>query len=291
MHAYLILAHHNFEQLTKLLALLDDEHNDIYLHIDKKVKTIPFVELTASIKKAQLYYTERVCVSWAGYSQVEATLLLLRHATFVPHEYYHLISGDDLPLKSQTDIYNFFTQNQGKNFINVGANDRERKEFRQRISKFYWFQDIVGRDYSFMKRTLRKLDRFSCRVQSKLGIDRIKNVDITFYQGSQWFSITDAFARYILEKASFIKKHYKCTFCPDESFVATLLMNSAFKDTLSPQKIRKIDWIRGNPYVFRCADYDALIQSNYLFARKFDETVDNRIILRIFDSIITQQTV
>ena len=32
-HAYLIKAHHQFDLLEKLLRLLDDERNDIYIHI------------------------------------------------------------------------------------------------------------------------------------------------------------------------------------------------------------------------------------------------------------------
>lgn len=39
-HAYLIMAHHEFEVLGKLVQALDDERNDIYIHFDKKVKTI-----------------------------------------------------------------------------------------------------------------------------------------------------------------------------------------------------------------------------------------------------------
>ena len=35
-HAYLILAHKNFGQLRKLLALLDDLRNDIFVHVDRK---------------------------------------------------------------------------------------------------------------------------------------------------------------------------------------------------------------------------------------------------------------
>ena len=37
-HAYLIIAHNNFYILKKLIALIDDERNDIYIHIDKKTK-------------------------------------------------------------------------------------------------------------------------------------------------------------------------------------------------------------------------------------------------------------
>lgn len=35
--AYLIIAHTRFDQVEKLLKLLDDERNDLYIHIDQKV--------------------------------------------------------------------------------------------------------------------------------------------------------------------------------------------------------------------------------------------------------------
>lgn len=37
-HAYLIIAHTNFGQLKKLLQLLDDQKNDIYVFVDKTEK-------------------------------------------------------------------------------------------------------------------------------------------------------------------------------------------------------------------------------------------------------------
>ena len=41
-HAYLIMAHNNWKILEKLLILLDDKRNDIYLHIDLKSDFIDF---------------------------------------------------------------------------------------------------------------------------------------------------------------------------------------------------------------------------------------------------------
>lgn len=35
-------------------------------------------------------------------------------------------------------------------------------------------------------------------------------------------------------------------------------------------KMLWIDWKRGNPYTFEDGDYEELIASDYLFARKFD---------------------
>ncbi len=37
-HAYLIIAHHEFELLWHLVNALDDERNAIYIHFDKKVE-------------------------------------------------------------------------------------------------------------------------------------------------------------------------------------------------------------------------------------------------------------
>ena len=37
-HAYLVAAHHQMQLLQILLHLIDDERNEIYLHVDKKCK-------------------------------------------------------------------------------------------------------------------------------------------------------------------------------------------------------------------------------------------------------------
>lgn len=44
-----------------------------------------------------------------------------------------------------------------------------------------------------------------------------------------------------------------------------------------------MDWKRGNPYVFRLEDLNELLTCNKIFARKFDQTIDNKIIDAIYD--------
>ena len=105
------------------------------------------------------------------------------------------------------------------------------------------------------------------------------------YYGSQWFSITDSFARYLLTKESWIKKHFQYTIAPDELFVQTILKRSPFKDRVAQVTTRYIDWERGQPYVFTAADYELLHSSDCLFARKFDETTDPEIISMIVRDI------
>lgn len=49
--------------------------------------------------------------------------------------------------------------------------------------------------------------------------------------------------------------------------------------------LREIDWQRGTPYVWRNSDFDYLINSDCMFARKFDVNIDNEIIQRIINHI------
>ena len=68
-HAFLILAHNEFELLRLLVARLDDSRNDIFIHFDKKVAVLPEIK----VKEAGLTILEdRKDVRWGGFSMVEA---------------------------------------------------------------------------------------------------------------------------------------------------------------------------------------------------------------------------
>lgn len=47
-HAYLILAHSDFQGLNNLLKVLDHPRNDIYIHLDKRVKDCDQITLINS---------------------------------------------------------------------------------------------------------------------------------------------------------------------------------------------------------------------------------------------------
>ena len=66
-HAYLIMAHNNFYCLEKLLLLLDDSRNDIYLHIDKKIKDFDFDYFQNLCVNANVIFPKkRINVTWEG---------------------------------------------------------------------------------------------------------------------------------------------------------------------------------------------------------------------------------
>lgn len=108
---------------------------------------------------------------------------------------------------------------------------------------------------------------------------------MNLYKGTQWFSITDNLAKYILSQENFIKSNFRYSLCPDELFLHTVTANSQFRDHIANNALRFIDWERGEPYTFTEDDYCKLINSEHLFARKFDETKDSQIIDMILSYI------
>lgn len=135
-HAYLIIAHTQFELLDVLLELLDYAENDIYLHIDKKVENIDIDRLHGLVRRAKLtILNTRIDVEWGTYSQIECELQLLEEATKKKHSYYHLMSGVDLPLKSQKEIHNFFKRNMGTEYIHFDASQIDPDTYN-RVSKY-----------------------------------------------------------------------------------------------------------------------------------------------------------
>ncbi|MGN8786411.1 beta-1,6-N-acetylglucosaminyltransferase [Blautia sp. HCP3S3_D9] len=280
-HAYLIMAHNKFDMLITLIQQLDDTRNDIYIHIDKKAEDVPYSEIKNSIAKSKLYFVKSVNVIWGHYSQIECEMELLKAANANrKYQYLHLLSGVDLPIKSQEEIHNFFEENQGKEFLDIEVEENDRHT-RARCRYYWLFQRINGRHSN--KSIFRILEGINVRVQRTLKVCRIPK-QIVIKKGANWFSITGDFAEYIVGKEKLIEKYFKKSFCGDEVFIQTLLYNSAYKDNIYIPKDqentnrRLIDWNRGNPYIFRSEDLKLLQQSNCLFARKFDIEVDEKII-------------
>lgn len=287
-HAFLIEAHNNRKQLEKLFECLDYEHNDIFLHIDAKSKDLDGIE-KYQFKKSGFYIVPSVAVNWGGYSQIEAEISLLKSATRKGlYSRYHLISGLDLPLVSQRDLHNFFDSKSDIEFIHYDYKYKPSL-FRNRMGLYHVLRDRISRK----QRILVNIEKALLGIQKALGINRIKDISIELGKGANWFSITDSCAKYVLEQQKWIEERFKYTKCCDEVFLQTIVLNSPFKDKRFYDErekrygnMRLIDWKRGNPYIFRKEDYNYLIRSGYMFARKFDVTVDQEVVDMIMDYLL-----
>lgn len=284
-HAYLIACHNNFNILQKLLLSLDDERNDIYIHADKRWKNFDKKKILETVKKANVIFVKRLKINWGGFTQIKSTLILLNEAVKTEHSYYHFISGVDMPLKTQDYIHNFFKQHSGEEFVVVDKDSNLNPVNLVRIKYYHIFQDFLGREEYGFYRYVRYVHNILLDLQKKLKVNRLKGLEGKIYKGSNWFSITHDFAKYIIANKKFIKKHFSRSVCADELLMQTLLMNSEFRKNKSEIQIRHVDWKRGTPYTFRSEDFEELTSTQGLFARKFDENVDIEIVDSVFDFI------
>lgn len=288
-HAYMIIAHNQFDLLEKTIHILDDERNDFYIHIDAKVSDFDYDRFRSLTKYSSVKFVPSVNVAWGGYSLIQSEINLISAAIKENYSYYHLISGVDMPIKTADEIYTFFESNSGKEFIHIGTDEfvaSDNVQHRARI--YHFFQDKLGKQ----KNLLYLIEKVLIKLQKLFRVDRLKNCDIELSAGSQWFSITHKTAAYILSEEETIKKMFSYGFCVDEVFLQTFFMQSPYKDNLfdasgldCPAFMRHIDWKRGDPYTFRSEDFDELINSDAMFARKFDLTTDSKICDMLYEKL------
>lgn len=293
-HAYLLLIHACPDQARKLLELLDDPRNDLYIHIDRKASFGPDALAGCCRHSAVRFIEPRLSVSWGGVSIMRATLALLEAAVPGHYAYYHLLSGMDLPLKSQDEIHAFFDSHPDREFLKLWPT------VPAMTRRFRYYTVFPEGQHFFLTHWINNLVK---AVLSTLHISI--NKDIEFRFAAQWFSISDGFAAYAISRKDWLERVFAHTGTCDEVFMPTLLWGSPFRDRLfdatvhlekkkviDPEhlgNLRLIDWTRGpsirHPWVFRAGDWDMLMGSPYFWGRKFDERVDAEIIDRIYTEL------
>lgn len=291
-HAYLIITHANPFVLEKLMLLIDDERNDIYIHIDKKTKALDQTYFAQLPQKSKVYFTPRLDVRWGDVSQIETELLLFDTAhRHHPYSYYHLISGSDLPVMTQDQIHSFCAQNDGAEFIGFS-----NAEFvPSRIDKKHILTRYMRSPSSLWRKLATTIRLYYLALQRKLGVNRASGVNHTFVYGSNWVSVTNSFVVDLLGCKASLVQLYSHSYCGDEIYKHTFAFNSKYKDRIYDlgdelrSSMRYMDWHRGRPYTFRTNDFDELTRADRFFARKFEDEVDKEIVQKLFDTIIEQQ--
>lgn len=299
-HAFLILAHSDPEQLEKLINALDSENSFFYIHWDKKNEYI--LEVSPILKKLSertniFFIKNRIKVYWGGFSIVKATILLIKEASMnLDISYFHLLSGIDYPLKSKSNIFDFFMDNE-KNYISYIP---EESNFDYFINRYYFYDnDYINpqNKNNSIKRTLISLLLIFIQRCSKVLVEfcsiRIrKKLNMNYYHGTQWFSLHKNAITYILnfiKSTPWILKRFEYTAVSDESFFIMILMNNPeLRRTVVNNDLR-LRLYNGMPnrggYVLTEKDYELIKNSDALFGRKFVTGKSDRLIQLISDNL------
>ncbi len=264
---YIILAHRFPKQLARLVSRLDAPSVTFLIHIDANTDDATHSEMVnAMLGRYNLFFLPRHRCSWAGWGIVEATLEGLEQvirAKLLP-DYVILLSGQDYPLRTPADIELFLTEHRGTSFIG-----------------FHQLPDYTWNWHG-------SIDRF--RGQSLPS-------GMKPFGGSQWWALSGDCAAYVKGIADGDRdliRLFETMWVPDEHVFQTIVLNSPFRDRLSHADTEAVfglhymDWWRGAPKVLDVEDFERLIASPALFARKFDMTQDSEI-LDMIDAHLTRR--
>jgi hypothetical protein len=232
--AYLILAHTRPRQLANLVQALMDENVYFIIHIDKKMRSEKFIE-TLPVSD-HVFFSRRVKVSWGGFGMIEAVVEMLRtmYERRIQPDYVHLLSGQDFPLKSNQEIFQFFHENCGRNFLEAHTipSPHLSESGLNRI-QYKWFIEDEG-----YHRAAQLVE-----IQKQCNTMRPYFSDIQAYNGSQWWSLTGDCVEWLYQSCrpgNRLYDFYKYTFCSDEMLFHTALLNSEWKYSIVGDNLRCI---------------------------------------------------
>ncbi|WP_400077990.1 beta-1,6-N-acetylglucosaminyltransferase [Winogradskyella sp. R77965] len=273
--AILITAYKDIYQLKELIDFFEAQYFNVYIHIDRKsnFKSEELRFLEASQVKL---ITNRYKVNWAGFNHLKAYLYLCTAALKDKENFcFHLITGQDFPIKS----ISFFQQFAAKQMDNprdyLAHHEVPFKRWSgggiNRLTYYHLYDFFDAKKY---KAQIRKF----VRLQRKLGIKRkLPKGFLQLHGGSTYWTLSRDTLNYVMNftknNPKFLKR-FKYSFCAEEFYFHTIMLNAPFADKIVNDNLRHIDWSvdRGStPVVLDERDYDVLAQGNCLFARKFDD--------------------
>jgi len=268
MIAYFMLIHRYPEQFKRLFKAIYHKENHYLVHIDKRAGDDIFYEVDLFLRDyPNASLLESKVAIWGGYSLVDAQLRGIEHLINkgLKWDYFINLSGQDFPIKNQESIMDYLSGFEGVEFIKIVNQKRVRPETLHRLSDYV--QEIDG------------------ELVISSTTDRDFLTGMIPYIGNQWMILSRSFCEFITSSPELLifKDFYRNSLIADEGFFQTVLMNTSFKSKIINDDKREIDWVASSeiklrPREFLAKDATMLINSNNLFARKFDENIDSEII-------------
>lgn len=272
-HAYCIMAHNNWAQLQMLIDCLDDERNDIFLHIDKKSLKEYSLYGGVSCLRAGLFLCDSIDVVWGDISQTDAEVELFEKALKKDvYHYVHLISGSDLPLKSQGEIHEFF-RGKTEDFLNV----TDFKPAVKRVKYYHFFVRLR------VRYPLLNLFRRILLIPQIPFVNRLKHSEFPYSMGANWCSLTYNTTKLLVHLYHKHRTVFEYTTNSDEHYKQMLLGNNSQVNISSKGNLRYVVFDAGNPspHILIEKDYASIMASECLFARKFDIRIDKNIVNKV----------
>ncbi|MDM1352172.1 hypothetical protein HX017_16330 [Myroides marinus] len=283
--AFLIQCHTDVELLNRFICKVKDYlFIDLYVHVDAKSSIINEI-----VRYENLFIIDkRIDVKWGTFSQIEATLELMKVACGAnkKYDYISLISGQDYLCKSISEIVEYLVENKGKEFIEICELPKKELKYNGGIGRvsLYW-PSYLTYNKSFLIKLVRNIYLQFIAVFLKKEISSLGKL----YYGSSWFTLSGECVEFILQylknNPSYIKP-FKSSGCGDEVFFQTLIMNSNFKEKVVNKNLRFIRWEGDSSPIYLNENYyEEISYSECFFVRKVS-TQNSLVLLDLIDNNI-----
>ena len=273
--AILITAYRDMPQLQRLVEWFDADF-ELFIHLDKRCKE----DISWLNDNVHLY--RKYAIEWGDYRHLKAILLLMREAfVHTDLEYFHLITGSDYPCMSPLQFKAYCEEHRQDNHLEhfpLPHADWGAEGGLNRIN-YYWLRPNMHRSAG------ATLTRRLVNLQRRLGIQRnFNHFDGNLYGGGTYWSVSREAIRiaveYLDNHPDYLRR-FRMTSIAEEICLPTLWLNSGL--TFTNNYMRYIDWGEdgANPQVLTEKDYDKIVSSGALFARKMESGLSDKLIERL----------
>jgi hypothetical protein len=145
--AYLILAHKNPQQLSRLISRLNKDGVYFSIHISLTA-SVPLDEFKKQIGSSFpdsnniRFIDERYRGTWGSSDLIKTSIALIRSVLKFEVDSLVLISGQDYPIKRSKDFYELLAANKGKIFMEYKEVDWPKNKINRMNS--YFFPEIFN---------------------------------------------------------------------------------------------------------------------------------------------------
>ena len=317
--AYLINCHKNMQHVSKLAHRLHTEDSHIFIHVDKKVPQEVYQSLHSLTSDLKYCYisTTRIDGKLDDRSLVDIVMVLVSDAKQVAlknsihYSYYANMSGQDYPIKSTEYVERILTDNYPTLYMSYrDTNDAAwvANKFNRNKALIQYRNWALKCKINVIKKALQGVGIILRKILQLFGqtaSQRVIKNGWKYYQGSAWWvlpdCVIDAVEKEYYSPSKFATIMINESTTPEETYFQSLvfhLFNFDSNESNKPQlKIKKSMTYKDfgsmsnrpqtcHPYVLTIDDYDRLKESKCLFARKFDDTIDSKIIDIIDKSLL-----
>lgn len=260
--------------LEKIVGRFDNDF-ELFVHIDKRC-----CESLANLEGREHLHLDRTyAVEWGDYRHLLAIVMMMREAYQDGDlEYFHLVTGSDYPVMPPSQFKAFCEEHRNDNFLEhfpLPHSDWGSEGGLNRIH-YWWLRPNSTRTSGAW------LTRKLVNLQRRLGVKRrFPYFGGKLYGGGTYWSMSRKAIGMALD---YMDRHpdylhrFRHTSIAEEICLPTIWCNSSLP--LTNDYKRYIDWGAdgANPQVLTEKDYDKIVASSALFARKMQSGSSDKLI-------------